>query len=85
MKPSRPEVVLRDGPAQADTCKHRWVIDTPAGPISKGACRICGEVREFKNYLDAPYWEDDLGLDQVSSGARFRSSASVAAPVETEE
>jgi hypothetical protein len=34
---------------------------------------LCGERREFRNYVDnTPYWEDDVSLDQVSSGASFR-------------
>ena len=56
-------------------CTHHWVIDTPSGPVSNGVCKVCGEVREFRNYLEnSPSWEDDVPLDQVSSGARFRPS-----------
>ena len=30
-------------------CRHYWVIEPANGPISKGVCRFCGEIREFKN------------------------------------
>lgn len=39
-------------------CRHHWVIETPHGPVSRGACRLCGAVREFKNY-----WDDVAGGD----------------------
>ena len=32
-------------------CRHHWVIESPAGPTSKGVCRLCGAQGEFKNYL----------------------------------
>ncbi len=41
-------------------CAHHWVIETPAGPVSRGQCKRCGEVREFLNSPDSSfYWEDD--------------------------
>lgn len=41
-------------------CAHHWVIDTPAGPVSRGQCKRCGEEREFLNSPDSSfYWEDD--------------------------
>ena len=30
-------------------CTHHWLIETAAGPVSKGMCRFCGEEREFSN------------------------------------
>lgn len=30
---------------------HRWRIDEPSGPVSTGVCKICGETKEFKNWL----------------------------------
>ena len=44
----------------ASRCAHHWVIDTPAGPVSRGQCKRCGEEREFLNSPDSSfYWEDD--------------------------
>ena len=31
-------------------CQHHWVVEPPAGPVSKGVCRSCGEERDFLNY-----------------------------------
>ena len=33
-------------------CRHHWIIDSPAGPVSKGLCRLCGEERLFRNYQE---------------------------------
>ncbi len=30
-------------------CAHHWIIETATGPVSKGACQLCGEEREFNN------------------------------------
>jgi hypothetical protein len=30
---------------------HRWRIDEPNGPISRGSCKVCGVTKEFKNWL----------------------------------
>ena len=61
----------------AITCAHHWVIDTPAGPVSHGRCKLCGEDREFRNSPDnAFYWEDDASRKAAS---RDTSTATVAA------
>ena len=33
----------------APSCCHYWIIETAQGPISRGECQICHEVRDFKN------------------------------------
>jgi hypothetical protein len=40
-------------------CRHHWIIEPPMGPISRGVCLHCDEVREFKNYIDSAPWSDD--------------------------
>ncbi len=30
---------------------HHWCITEANGPTSVGVCRICAEVREFKNWI----------------------------------
>ena len=30
---------------------HHWRIEEANGPTSRGYCRLCGEVREFRNWL----------------------------------
>lgn len=34
-----------------EPCKHWWMIDTPAGPVSGARCKFCGKERTF----DTPY------------------------------
>jgi hypothetical protein len=46
--PAFPEVSADED----SVCVHHWVIDVPAGPVSTGTCRLCGEVQEFCNYLE---------------------------------
>ncbi len=41
--------ILRDVPIQ--TCRHHWMIEFSQDATSKGACRLCGEEREFSNNL----------------------------------
>ena len=36
-------------------CQHHWILDAPAGPVSKGACRSCGEERCFPNYIEGRF------------------------------
>jgi hypothetical protein len=34
-------------------CAHYWVIEPANGPVSQGACQVCGEVRGFKNFVES--------------------------------
>lgn len=45
-------------PGEDTRCSHHWLIESPAGPVSKGTCRKCGAEREFANVLDSVGWED---------------------------
>ena len=40
------------------TCRHHWVIQPADGPVSNGLCQVCGETREFKNYVESATWGD---------------------------
>jgi hypothetical protein len=40
------------------SCRHHWVIQPAEGPLSTGACQVCGAQREFKNYVESPGWDD---------------------------
>lgn len=37
--------------AEAPEHFHRWRIDEPNGPTSRGVCKVCGAEKEFKNWL----------------------------------
>lgn len=73
--PEKGPIVEDRGIVQGSVCAHHWIIDSPIGPMSRGICQFCREVREFKNYLENSYWDDgDVSLDQVSSGSRYPAS-----------
>ena len=38
-------------------CAHYWIIEPANGPVSQGACQVCGDVRGFKNFIES--WESD--------------------------
>ena len=42
-----------------EECSHHWVIQDGDGPTSAGVCRLCGALKEFKNYMEASLWGDD--------------------------
>ena len=37
-------------------CKHHWEIDRTNGPVSRGVCKLCQEVREFENSINGNNW-----------------------------
>ena len=47
-------------------CRHHWLIEAPTGPVSRGVCQQCDEVREFKNYIEAAPWGEDTSVSQPS-------------------
>jgi hypothetical protein len=42
--------ICREPVAQQE-CRHYWILQIPAGPASKGVCKLCGAQKEFKNYI----------------------------------
>ena len=40
----------RGSAATAGACAHHWVIESPAGPTSRGCCTLCGAENDFPNY-----------------------------------
>jgi hypothetical protein len=44
---------------EAPQCKHHWVIESPHGATSLGRCKLCHEVREFRNSSVDTLWEGD--------------------------
>lgn len=45
----------RNTEAQASTTTsghaHHWFIEEAKGPTSSGRCRLCGDEKEFRNWL----------------------------------
>ena len=56
---------------EAPVCRHQWVVESPNGPVSTGVCRLCGENRQFQNYIEGSSWGYDASPDQLSGGSRF--------------
>ena len=54
-------------------CLHHWVIDKPAGPTSSGVCRMCGEQRQFPNYIEGSAWGHEASLEQLAVNAGVSS------------
>ena len=62
-----PQVALEDQPAPA--CCHYWIIETANGPISRGECEICHEVRDFRNSV--------FDMDRSTQDTRYRKRPAV--------
>ena len=44
-------------------CSHHWIIEPSEGPVSRGLCQLCGDGRQFRNYIEeSPDPDDDLVL-----------------------
>lgn len=70
---------------QVLACDHYWVIEPANGPFSQGVCQRCGGVRQFKNFVEGPSW-DDLGLITSSRAESLAVTArAVAIYMEGEE
>lgn len=68
-------------PAQVEDdpqCRHYWVIQPADGPVSQGICQSCGEIRDFKNYVEGASWGDSR-LSNRSSGQQSEDVSRVVA------
>ena len=45
------------GAAKNGSCVHFWRVEAPNGPTSKGTCKHCGAVEEFKNSIPTTGWQ----------------------------
>ena len=59
---------------KTEVCVHYWIIDPPDGPVSRGLCRDCREVRDFKNFLDSDsvMWDSIKSVGFVDLRVRIR-------------
>ena len=62
-----PQVTGEDHPAPI--CCHYWIIETASGPVSRGECQICHEVRDFRNSV--------FDMDRDSQDSRSRKASEV--------
>jgi hypothetical protein len=65
------ETIERPDELQEPTCRHHWVIESPHGATSMGRCKICDEVKEFRNSAADTLWEGDpmSSAGKMSGGA----------------
>ncbi len=71
---------------QVPMCRHHWVIEAPHGATSFGRCKICDEVREFRNSTADTLWEGDpmRSISKMGGGANRPMVASTGAPTRDE-
>ena len=70
-----PETEIQSAPSVA-VCRHHWVIQPADGPVSNGSCRVCGEHREFKNYVESATWGDSrISGKSASASAAVESTS----------
>ena len=61
--------VENNAAATTTVCRHHWVIQPADGPVSNGSCQICGETREFKNYVESASWGDSRITNKNASAS----------------
>ncbi len=59
---------------EAPSCRHHWIIESPAGNISLGVCKLCGAEREFYNSTPETAWDSDHSVS-ISSNRWGNSKA----------
>ena len=63
-----------DSRHEREGCPHHWLIETPVGPVSKGLCRLCGQRKEFKNYVEASPWGEEAAPARATEENRSTTS-----------
>ena len=51
-------IAVQEVPEIVVVCQHHWLIKAADGPTSPGVCRLCGESKDFKNYVETATWGD---------------------------
>jgi hypothetical protein len=56
---------------EAPVCRHHWLIESPQGATSMGRCKLCGEVKPFRNSASDTLWEGDPmnSISKMGGGA----------------
>ena len=67
--------VETNGEPTVSTCRHHWVIQPADGPVSNGSCQVCGETREFKNYVESATWGDSRITNKEASASTEESTS----------
>ena len=53
-------------------CQHHWVIAKPSGPVSRGKCRLCGEEKDFQNFMENAPWSRAKGKRPANDARRTK-------------
>jgi hypothetical protein len=61
-------------------CRHHWVIESPHGATSMGRCKLCNEIKEFRNSASDTVWEGDPMSSISKMGGGNRPVVREAAP-----
>jgi hypothetical protein len=66
------QVYREDVEQEEPKCRHHWVIESPQGATSLGRCKLCHEVREFRNSAADTLWEGDpmSSINKMGRGNR---------------
>ena len=83
--PSQSDLPEQSDVSEVDACCHHWSIQPATGPVSQGVCQICGEIREFKNYVEAATWGDSRLSKRANSEESKGTVKPVAAPAKAED
>ncbi len=66
-------------------CRHHWVIQPADGLVSQGVCQVCGEIRDFKNYVEAGPWGDSKRNDRDSDAGTPKIAITVPIDLDDED
>ncbi len=61
------KVAVQEVPEVELGCQHHWLIQAADGPTSPGICRVCGETKDFKNYVETATWGDTRLINRQDS------------------
>ena len=75
-------VAVQEVPEAVLACQHHWLIQAADGPTSPGVCRLCGETKDFKNYVETATWGDTRLINRQDP---VPASAIMAAKMESME
>lgn len=56
-------------------CPHHWLIETAHGKYSDGVCLLCGEKREFVNWVPSLQLHHTSPLKDAKNGRRKNGGA----------
>jgi hypothetical protein len=75
-----------EGEPEAPSCRHHWIIESPHGATSMGRCKICDEIKEFRNSASDTVWEGDpMSSISKMGGGSSRPVVREAAPTLSHE